>query len=96
MPDTSYYPRTAPPTGSVRSSTTLKLRAARIAGHITQAEFQQYRDWYIGLIMINYRTDNLITRRLWAGVRLPLGIKPQKEENNDHHHRSSQPKRRRG
>ena len=74
MPDTSQTRPLQPPAGRLHSNTTLRLIHARTTSHITQAEFQQYRDWYIGLIMLNHRTDNLITRRLWAGVRLPLGF----------------------
>lgn len=74
MPDTSHFKALPPPAGRVYNSTTLKLRAARTAGLITQAEYQQYRDWYIGLTMLNGQTDNLITHRLWARLWLPLGI----------------------
>lgn len=87
MPHTSQPWPLQPPAGSVHGNTTLKLTRARTAGNITQAEYRQYRDWYIGLIMLNSQTppevgqtDNFITRRLWAGLWIPLGIELHKEE----------------
>jgi len=79
MPDAGYYRQEGTPAGNVPGRTT-ELARARTTGCITQAEYRQYRDWYLGLILLNSQTDNLIARRLWAEVRLPLGIEPQKEE----------------
>lgn len=50
------------------------FRPVRFAGYITQAEYRQYRDFYLGLKMLNGQTDSPSTRRLWAGLWLPLGI----------------------
>lgn len=49
-------------------------RLVRVAGHITLAEFRQYRDFYLGLKMLNGQTDSPGARLLWAGLWLPLGI----------------------
>ena len=57
-----------------------RLAQARATRHVTQEEYHQHRDWYLGLTMLNGKTDNFITRRLWAGLWLPLGIEPHKEK----------------
>jgi len=62
-----------------------KLFQTLATRRITQAEFDQYMDWYLGLNMLSppgpgQCSDNLITRRLWAGLWLPLGIERREEE----------------
>lgn len=43
-------------------------------GHITQEERREYRDYHLGLSYLNWNTNNLITKILWANIRLPLGL----------------------
>lgn len=43
-------------------------------GKIARDEYKQQRDFYLGLDSLKYHTDNLITRRLWRGLHLPLGL----------------------
>ena len=50
-----------------------QLAQARVAGYITQAEYREYRDFYLGLSMLDARTDNSIPRRLWTDLELPVG-----------------------
>lgn len=83
MPDTSQTRPIQPPAGGLHNSTTLELRAARIAGSITQAEYRQYRDWYIGLVLLSSHSHNFCTRRLWTGLWLPLGIERREERREE-------------
>lgn len=54
-----------------------ELSSALSMGHqsgvILRSEYKQYRDFYIGLISLNVQTNNLIARRLWRDLSLPLG-----------------------
>lgn len=63
-----------PPKTHLPDHATQNFRPARFAGYITQAEYRQYRDFYLGLKMLNGQADSLSARLLWAGLWLPLGI----------------------
>jgi len=51
-----------------------RLAQARDTGHITREEYEQYTDYHTGLNLLDSQTDNLITHRLWAWLKLPLGF----------------------
>ena len=50
------------------------LFRAQVGGSITPEEYRQYRDFHLGLVFLDGRNSNFITRRLWAGLWLPLGL----------------------
>ena len=58
------------------------LFRARAGGSISPAEYQQYRDFYLGLAFLDGRNDNFITRRLWARLWLPLGLEKRCQNLN--------------
>ena len=50
------------------------LFRARVGGSITPEEYRQYRDFHLGLVFLDGQNSNFITRQLWAGLWLPLGL----------------------
>ena len=54
------------------------LFRARADGNISPEEYRQHRDFYLGLAFLDGRNSNFITRRLWAGLWLPLGLEKGK------------------
>lgn len=50
------------------------LFRAQVGGSISPEEYRQYRDFYLGLAFLDGQNSNFITRRLWAGLWLPLGL----------------------
>ena len=55
------------------------LFRARAGGSISLEEYRQYRDFHLGLVFLDGQNSNFITRRLWAGLWLPLGLEKGEE-----------------
>ena len=55
---------------------------AYAAGSISPEEYRQYRDFHLGLVFLDGQNSNFITRQLWAGLWLPLGLEnPCRNQN---------------
>ena len=61
------------------------LFRARVGGSITPEEYRQYRDFHLGLVFLDGQNSNFITRRLWAGLWLPLGLEKGKGHCDENH-----------
>lgn len=58
------------------------LFRARAGGSISPEEYRQHRDFYLGLVFLDGQNSNFITRRLWAGLWLPLGLENPCQSQN--------------
>ena len=79
MPKSRSHPKCFPVEKILNLVTRRKtLFRAQAGGSISPEEYRQHRDFYLGLVFLDGRANNFITRRLWAGLWLPLGLEKGK------------------